>query len=95
MLQALSHPMLACIATPSCFRSVICFLVPSTSTSHSHSHIALIHCLLRWRTALIIRELENEVEALARGRPHRKQLKELMAKKEMVSDVFNQVSWSS
>ena len=46
---------------------------------------------LRWRTALIIRELESEVEALARGRPHRKQLKELMAKKEMVSDVFNQV----
>jgi hypothetical protein len=26
-----------------------------------------------------------------RGRPHREQLKELMAKKEMVSDVFNQL----
>jgi hypothetical protein len=70
---------------------VICSLV----TSHSHSHIAFIPHFLRWRTALIIRELENEVEALARGRSHRKQLKELMAKKEMVSDVFNQVSRSS
>ena len=36
---------------------------------------------LRWRTALIIRELESEVDSLARGRPHRDQLKELMAKK--------------
>ncbi len=38
----------------------------------------------KWRTALIIRELELEVDSLARGRPHRERLKELMAKKEMV-----------
>jgi hypothetical protein len=37
--------------------------------------------LHRWRTALILRELEEEVDALARGRPHRAKLKELMAKK--------------
>jgi hypothetical protein len=41
---------------------------------------------VRWRTALIIRELELEVDSLARGRPHREQLKELMSKKEMVCD---------
>ncbi len=30
-------------------------------------------------------ELEQEVESLARGRPHRDRLKELMNKKELVS----------
>lgn len=39
----------------------------------------------RWRTALIIRELEAEVDSMARGRPHRDRLKELMTKKEVVS----------
>lgn len=43
----------------------------------------------RWRTALIVRELEQEVEALARGRPHRDRLTRLMAKKEIVGDLFN------
>lgn len=28
-------------------------------------------CVCRWRTALVIRELEAEVVALAAGRPHR------------------------
>ena len=29
----------------------------------------------RWRTALVLRELEEEIEALARGRRHRELLK--------------------
>lgn len=45
----------------------------------------------RWRTALIIRELEQEIAALARGRPHREKLKQLMTKKEIVGDMFNQL----
>lgn len=31
------------------------------------------------------------MDALARGRPHRDKLKELMAKKETIGDVFNQL----
>ena len=45
---------------------------------HTHTHTTTTS---RWRTALILRELEQEVDALARGRPHRAKLKELMAKK--------------
>jgi hypothetical protein len=43
----------------------------------------------RWRTALVIRELEQEIDALARGLQFRDKLKELMHKKELVGDVFN------
>jgi hypothetical protein len=43
----------------------------------------------RWRTALIIRELEEEIQALAAGRPHRDELKQLMTKKEIVGDLLN------
>lgn len=43
----------------------------------------------RWRTALIIRELEAEVAAMALGRPHRDELKQLMTKKEIVGDLLN------
>ena len=36
-----------------------------------------------------VRELEEEVEALAVGKEHRRKLKELMNKKELVGDLFN------
>ena len=36
-----------------------------------------------------VRELEEEIEALAVGREHRRALKELMNKKELVGDLFN------
>jgi len=36
-----------------------------------------------------VRELEEEIEALASGRAHRRKLKELMNKKELVGDLFN------
>jgi hypothetical protein len=36
-----------------------------------------------------VRELEDEIEALVSGRDHRRQLKELMNKKELVGDLFN------
>ena len=36
-----------------------------------------------------VRELEEEIEALASGRQHRRKLKELMNKKELVGDLFN------
>jgi hypothetical protein len=39
------------------------------------------------------RELEEEIEALARGRPHRDRLKELMNKKELVRRVVSLAGW--
>ena len=36
-----------------------------------------------------MRELEEEIEALAVGKAHRRKLKELMNKKELVGDLFN------
>ena len=33
--------------------------------------------------------MEEEIEALARGKEHRRKLKELMNKKELVGDLFN------
>ncbi len=49
--------------------------------------LVLLFC--RWRTALILRELEEEVAALTAGRPHSEALKELMGKKEVIGDLFN------
>ena len=51
--------------------------------------LAEFTCLQRWRTALILRELEDEISALAIGRPHRDKLKELVNKKEVIADLFN------
>ncbi|KAL4432385.1 hypothetical protein ABPG77_001684 [Micractinium sp. CCAP 211/92] len=58
---------------------------------HIYTDAALAKMKLNWRTALILAELELEIEALAQGRQHRKQLKELLNKKDMVGDVFNQL----
>ena len=48
---------------------------------HLYSDSALAKLNFRWRTALVLRELEEEIDALARGRPHRTLLNELMCKK--------------
>ncbi len=44
---------------------------------------ALAKMKLNWRTALILAELELEIEALAQGRQHRKQLKVGTGKREL------------
>ncbi|CAL8467153.1 g6689 [Coccomyxa elongata] len=56
---------------------------------HIYTDAALAKIHFRWRTCLIVRELEEEIEALASGREHRRKLKELMNKKELVGDLFN------
>ncbi|KAL3688341.1 hypothetical protein R1sor_014650 [Riccia sorocarpa] len=61
---------------------------------HIYTDVSLSKLHLRWRTALIIRELEKEVKALAYGREHRSKLIELMNQKEVVGDVFNQLRLS-
>ncbi|KAK9819835.1 hypothetical protein WJX72_002959 [[Myrmecia] bisecta] len=61
---------------------------------HIYTDAALSKIYFGWRTALIVRELEQEIEALAEGQPHRSKLKELMNKKELVGDLFNQLRLS-
>ena len=56
---------------------------------HIYSDAALAKINLKWRTALIVSELEREVRALSLGRPHRAQLKELLEKKDQIITVFN------
>lgn len=58
---------------------------------HIYTDAALAKMKLNWRTALVVAELELEIEALAQGRQHRTQLKELLNKKDMVGDCFNQL----
>jgi hypothetical protein len=58
---------------------------------HIYTDVSMSKVHLRWRTALICRELEKEVMALAYGRGHRTKLIELMNQKEVVGDVFNQL----
>lgn len=56
---------------------------------HIYTDAALAKLNFKWRTALIVRELEAEVDALQAGRPLRRRLKELLLKKEIVGDLFN------
>ncbi|KAJ6794192.1 5'-nucleotidase domain-containing protein 4-like isoform X2 [Iris pallida] len=49
---------------------------------------------LRWRTALICREMEDEFNALIRSRSHRAGLVEVMHQKEIVGDLFNQLRFA-
>lgn len=58
---------------------------------HIYTDVSQSKVHLRWRTALICRELEEEFNALARGKDHREKLIELMNQKEAVGDVFNQL----
>lgn len=58
---------------------------------HIYSDAALAKINLQWRTALVIRELEREVKALSLARPHRAKLKELLQKKELLGDLFNNI----
>ena len=56
---------------------------------HIYTDAALAKLSFRWRTCLIVRELESEVEAFASGRSHRQYLKSLLDKKERIGDAFN------
>ncbi|KAL6193526.1 hypothetical protein ACLB2K_034610 [Fragaria x ananassa] len=58
---------------------------------HIYTDVSQSKVHLRWRTALILRELEEEYTALIRGRGHRESLIELTNQKEVVGDLFNQL----
>lgn len=58
---------------------------------HIYTDVSQSKVHLRWRTALICRELEEEYTALIRSRDHRAALVELINQKDVVGDLFNQL----
>ncbi|EYU31647.1 hypothetical protein ABFS82_07G114900 [Erythranthe guttata] len=58
---------------------------------HIYTDVSQSKVHLRWRTALICRELEEEYSALVHSRGHRTTLIELINQKELVGDLFNQL----
>ncbi|RDX82036.1 Cytosolic purine 5'-nucleotidase, partial [Mucuna pruriens] len=58
---------------------------------HIYTDVSQSKVHLRWRTALICRELEEEYSALIGSRSHRESLVELINQKEVIGDLFNQL----
>ncbi|KAK1278591.1 hypothetical protein QJS04_geneDACA015797 [Acorus gramineus] len=58
---------------------------------HIYTDVSQSKVHLRWRTALICRELEEEFNALICSRSHRGALIELVHHKEVLGDLFNQL----
>lgn len=58
---------------------------------HIYTDVSQSKVHLRWRTALICRELEDEFNALICSRGHRIDLIDLIHQKEIVGDSFNQL----
>ncbi|KAH9766604.1 HAD-superfamily hydrolase subfamily IG 5'-nucleotidase [Citrus sinensis] len=61
---------------------------------HIYTDVSQSKVHLRWRTALICRELEEEYNALINSRGQRARLVELINQKEVVGDLFNQLRLS-
>ncbi|KAJ4721879.1 5-nucleotidase [Melia azedarach] len=61
---------------------------------HIYTDVSQSKVHLRWRTALICRELEEEYNALINSRGNRARLVELINQKEVVGDLFNQLRLS-
>ncbi|MED6142737.1 hypothetical protein PIB30_000299 [Stylosanthes scabra] len=58
---------------------------------HIYTDVSQSKVHLRWRTALVCRELEDEYNALIGSRIHRESLVELINQKEVLGDLFNQL----
>jgi HAD superfamily 5'-nucleotidase-like hydrolase len=58
---------------------------------HLYSDVHVSKNVLRWRTALVLRELEAELEALEAFRPHQDQLAALMEQKEQLEYDYCQI----
>ena len=56
---------------------------------HIYTDAGVAKMMFRWRTCLIIRELEEEIRAIEKGKDGRQQLAELMHKKDVIGDLFN------
>ncbi|GAA0169786.1 nucleotide phosphatase [Lithospermum erythrorhizon] len=58
---------------------------------HIYTDVSQSKLHVRWRTALICRELEDEYNALISSQGHRATLIDLINQKEVVGDLFNQL----
>ncbi|XP_009630701.1 uncharacterized protein [Nicotiana tomentosiformis] len=58
---------------------------------HIYTDVSVSKVHLRWRTALICRELEEEYNALIHSQQHRATLIDLINQKEVLGDLFNQL----
>ncbi|TKY54329.1 Cytosolic purine 5'-nucleotidase [Spatholobus suberectus] len=58
---------------------------------HIYTDVSQSKVHLRWRTALVCRELEEEYNALIGSRRYRELLVDLINQKEVVGDLFNQL----
>ncbi|KAE8734212.1 HAD-superfamily hydrolase isoform 3 [Hibiscus syriacus] len=58
---------------------------------HIYTDVSQSKVHLRWRTALVCRELEEEYNALIQSRSHRGTVIELINQKEVLGDLFNQL----
>ena len=56
---------------------------------HIYTDAGVAKMMFRWRTCLIIREIEEEICAVAKGREGRNKIVELMHKKDVIGDLFN------
>jgi 5'-nucleotidase len=56
---------------------------------HLYADVHVSKNVLRWRTALISRELENELSALERFKPNQAMLSDLMAQKEVLEHRYS------
>ncbi|CAM0146427.1 unnamed protein product [Urochloa decumbens] len=58
---------------------------------HIYTDVSQSKVHLRWRTALICRELEDEFDALVQSHGQKEKLVTLLQQKEIVGDLFNQL----
>ncbi|HEX5630474.1 MAG TPA: HAD-IG family 5'-nucleotidase [Acidimicrobiia bacterium] len=58
---------------------------------HLYSDVSVSKALLRWRTALVLRELETEITATEAFRPKEEQLRRLMEQK---AELEHQIAWN-
>jgi HAD superfamily 5'-nucleotidase-like hydrolase len=58
---------------------------------HIFADVHVSKSMLRWRTALVVRELEEELRALEEFKPKQRELTELMDEKERVEHRYSQI----
>lgn len=56
---------------------------------HIYTDAGVAKMMFRWRTCLIIRELEEEIRSIEAGKQDRQKIVELMYKKDLIGDLFN------
>ena len=58
---------------------------------HIFTDVNVAKLYMRWRTALIVREVEEEVVAMDRGRQHTQELHSLIKSKEQCANILNHI----